>query len=146
MTTVRPYRPPDLDRVVGLWHACGLTRPWNDPAGDIARCLASREAALLVGCDGAADGPVVATVMVGQDGHRGWLYYLAVAPERRRVGLGRRMVAEAEAWLAARGVPQVMLMVREDNASVVAFYRRQGYGVEPRTILSRWLEGGGPGS
>jgi ribosomal protein S18 acetylase RimI-like enzyme len=145
MTTVRSYRPADLDRVVGLWRACGLTRPWNDPAGDIARCLASREAALLVGCDGAADGPVVATVMVGHDGHRGWLYYLAVAPECRRVGLGRRMVAEAEAWLAARGVPKVMLMVREDNAGVVAFYRRQGYDIERRTILSRWLAGG-PGS
>ena len=146
MTTVRRYRPADRDRVVALWRACGLTRPWNDPADDIARCLASREAALLVGCDdGAAEAPPVATVMVGQDGHRGWLYYLAVAPELRKQGLGRRMVAEAEAGLAARGVPKVMLMVREDNTAVVDFYRRRGYGVEPRVILSRWLTGG-PGS
>jgi ribosomal protein S18 acetylase RimI-like enzyme len=138
--SVRPYHPDDLSQVVALWRDCGLIRPWNDPATDIARCRASAEATLLVGRDGTAvNGPVVATVVVGHDGHRGWLYYLAVAPGRRRRGLGRRMVAEAEAWLAARGVPKVMLMVREENAGVAGFYARLGYAVEPRVVLSRWL-------
>jgi len=135
---IRPYRDPDQAAVVALWRACGLTRPWNDPASDIAHCLKSREAALLVGED--AGGRVVASVMVGQDGHRGWMYYVAVDPDRQKSGYGRALVAAAEAWHNARGVPKSMLLVRAENARVIAFYRALGYEVEERVLMTRWLK------
>lgn len=112
--------------------------PWNDPVEDIALCRESGHGEILVA---EGDGGIVASVMVGHDGHRGWLYYLAVAPERRRGGLGRRMVAEAEAWLGARGVPKVELMIRDTNSEVAAFYARLGYIQEPRIVMSRRLDG-----
>lgn len=78
--------------------------------------------------------------MVGHDGHRGWLYYLAVDPARQRRGVGRALVAAAEDWLATRGVPKVHLMVRESNAAVAAFYRRLGYDPMPRLNMQKWLK------
>ena len=134
--TIRVYRDTDEDQVVALWHACGLTKDYNPPAGDIAFCRATPTAELFVAED---DGRVVATAMTGHDGHRGWLYYVAVEPALRRTGLGRRMVARAEAWLAALGVRKVNLIIRETNTAVRGFYERLGYDVEPRTQMARWL-------
>lgn len=119
-----------------LWARCGLTRPWNDPARDIAFARAQPNADLLVARDGAA---MIASVMVGQDGHRGVVYYLAVDPDRQGRGLGRAAMAAAEAWLAARGVWKLNLLVRADNAAVVDFYRALGYAAEDRVVLSRRL-------
>lgn len=135
---LRPFQPGDRDAVIALWRACDLIVPWNDPVKDIALCRDSGHGEILVA---ERDGGIVASVMVGHDGHRGWLYYLAVAPERRRKGLGRRMVAEAEAWLSARGVPKVELMIRDTNSEVAAFYARLGYITEPRIVMSRRLDG-----
>ena len=81
--------------------------------------------------------------MAGDDGHRGWLYYLAVAPELQRTGLGRQMVAAAEDWLRARGVIKVMLMIRPTNLKVRGFYDAIGYGQQDRMIMARWLDGRG---
>ena len=141
---IRPYRPTDLDAVVALWQACALLRPWNDPAGDIALCLDTPSSALFVAAagDNGADG-LWATIMCGSDGHRGWLYYLAVDPGRRRGGIARSMVAYAENWLADQGVRKVELMIRPENDAVREFYERVGYEVEPRLVMSRWLQGDG---
>jgi ribosomal protein S18 acetylase RimI-like enzyme len=114
----------EADAVVALWRRCRLTRPWNDPLADLAQARATPTSTVLAGHVG---GVLVATVMAGYDGHRGWIYYLAVAPEARRTGLGRRMMQAAEAWLRARGAPKIQLMVRNDNAGAVGFYERLGF-------------------
>ena len=126
----------DASEVIALWEACGLTRPWNDPAADFARAVAGPASAVLVLREGHA---LAASVMVGHDGHRGWVYYLAVAPERRRAGLGRRMMAEAEAWLRARGAPKLQLMVREDNEAALGFYEALGLERQEVVTLGRFL-------
>ncbi len=133
---IRAYRGNDEDQVVALWHACGLTKDYNPPAGDIAFCRATPTSELFVAEDGER---VVATAMAGHDGHRGWLYYVAVEPALHGTGLGRRMVARAEAWLAALGVRKVNLIIRDTNTAVRGFYERIGYDVEPRTQMARWL-------
>ncbi len=126
----------DMTAVIALWQACGLTRPWNDPATDYARAVAGEHSAILVSRNGDA---IAASVMVGEDGHRGWVYYLAVAPDLRRAGLGARMMTAAEAWLRARGVPKIQLMVREGNEDALAFYEALGLERQPVVTLGRFL-------
>ncbi|MBP7065804.1 GNAT family acetyltransferase [Ferrovibrio sp.] len=135
---IRPFQAADRAAVIALWQVCGLTRPWNDPASDIDFCLASQEATLLVA---EADGAVIGSAMVGHDGHRGWVYYLAASPAQQGKGLGRALMAAAEDWARARGVPKLMLMVRPENAGVRAFYEALGYIEEPRIIFTRRLDG-----
>lgn len=125
MVEIRPFAAADEDAVVRLWERCELTRPWNDPRKDIARKLAVRPDLFLVGV---IDGEVVGSVMAGYEGHRGWINYLAVAPERQRCGLGRLLMAEAERLLRREGCPKINLQVRSTNQAVIAFYRRIGYG------------------
>lgn len=141
---IRVFRDEDRDGVIALWQSCGLTRPWNDPAADIAQCRRSPSAQLFVGGPGVKDGTgaLWATIMCGNDGHRGWLYYLAVDPARRRGGIARAMVRHAETWLAGAGVPKVELMIRPENEAVREFYEQVGYEVEPRLVMSRWLADG----
>jgi ribosomal protein S18 acetylase RimI-like enzyme len=134
--TIRRFQERDRPAVVALWQACGLTRPWNDPNADIDFCLASREATLLVS---EVNGEVAASVMVGHDGHRGWIYYLAVDPGSQKSGLGRAMTEAAEDWLKSHKVPKVLLMVRPENEAVRAFYHAIGYEEEPRIIFAKWL-------
>lgn len=113
---------------------------------DIALCRDTPSSELFVGLDQQGHEPrgVVATVMTGSDGHRGWLYYLAVHPTLQRQGLARKMVCHAEAWLANQGIHKVQLMIRDDNEddnqAVRMFYEKLGYAVEPRIIMSRWLK------
>jgi len=135
---IRPYLDADQAAVVALWEACELTRAWNPPAGDIALLRASGHGEILLAEEG---GAVVGSVMVGHDGHRGWVYYLAADPARRGAGIGRDLMAAAEQWLRARGVRKLELMVRKSNAGVVAFYEHLGYETEPVVVLSRWLDG-----
>lgn len=138
---IRTYVGDDLDDVVTLWDACGLLRPWNDPASDIALCRNTASSELFVGLVGGSDDAtkLIATVMTGSDGHRGWMYYLAVDPALRHKGFARAMVRQAESWLAALGVRKVELMIRDDNEAVRSFYETIGYAIEPRVIMSRWL-------
>lgn len=77
--------------------------------------------------------------MVGHDGHRGWLYYVAAAPDMRGIGVGRRMVEAAQEWLRTRGVVKVQILVRETNADVVSFYERLGFETTPRVVMGKWL-------
>jgi ribosomal protein S18 acetylase RimI-like enzyme len=126
----------DAAAVVALWRDCGLTRPWNDPYDDFALALASDSSVVLVARD--ADG-IVGSAMVGFDGHRGWVYYLAVAPAQRRAGIGRALMAAAEGWLRARGAPKMQLMVREENAAALGFYRSLGLERQELVTLGRFL-------
>lgn len=128
------------DEVVALWHEVGLTRPWNDPVADLERALAGPASAVLAATGD--DGELVGTVMLGHDGHRGWLYYLAVRPSRRREGVGRQLVAACEAWLRAHEVPKLQLMVREDNTEAIGFYGSLGYERSEVVVLGRRLDGG----
>ncbi len=133
---IRPIEDGDVDAVLALWQSCGLLRPWNDPLADIARARAAPHAELFVMTDD--DGAVVATALAGDDGHRGWPYYVAVRPERRGAGLGRTIMAHAEDWLRARGVPKINLIIRGCNP-VQAFYDSLGYETEERTVMAKWL-------
>ncbi|MGZ6826380.1 MAG: GNAT family acetyltransferase, partial [Mycobacteriales bacterium] len=125
------------DAAVALWHACALTRPWNDPRTDLLRAVRGPASEVLAVVDG---GALVGTVMVGHDGHRGWLYYLAVDPGARRRGLGSHLVRAAEEWLRERGVPKVQLMVRRGNEGVVGFYEALGYADGDVVVLGRFLD------
>ena len=89
---------------------------------------------------GAVDGAVVATVMGGYDGHRGWINYLAVDPPRRRAGLGRALMAEVESRLRALGCPKINLQVRRANVEVAAFYAALGFGEDDVTSFGKRLE------
>ncbi|HWV50117.1 MAG TPA: GNAT family acetyltransferase [Microbacterium sp.] len=121
---IRVFDRRDADAVVALWHDAGLARPWNDPYADIERKLTVHPELFLIAEDA---GRIVGSVMAGYDGHRGWIYYLASAADRRGEGIGRALVTEAERRLIAMGCPKVQLMVRTDNAHVMAFYDRLGY-------------------
>lgn len=127
---LRPFAPADTEAVVALWEACGLVRPWNDPRKDIARKLTVQPELFLVAEE---EGGVVATVMVGYDGHRGWVNYLAVDPAMRGRGLGRALMRRAEELLIERGCPKLNLQVRASNESVVEFYTALGY-TDDRTV------------
>ena len=81
----------------------------------------------------------IGAVMVGHDGHRGWIYYLAADPRRRRQGIGKKLVDAVELWLEARGIPKLQLMIRESNTPVVSFYERLGFEIAPRIIMQKWL-------
>src|SRR5699024_9292872 len=139
----------DSDEVIALWHNAGLTRPWNDPEADFEQARTSPVSTVLIARAGRQpvaadpevlpqDGDIVATTMVGVDGHRGWIYYFATHPRTRGTGYGRQMLAAAEEWLAAHGARKVQLMVRQDNP-VASFYTRRGYTDQAVTVLGRWL-------
>ena len=131
---IRSATPEDEAAVVALWQACGLTVAYNDPVADFRFAMGKPGSDILVSED------ITGSVMVGHDGHRGWLYYVAVAPSQRRRGLGRALVAAAEEWLRRRGVPKVHLMVRETNQAVADFYKRLGYDPMPRINMQKWLK------
>jgi ribosomal protein S18 acetylase RimI-like enzyme len=134
---VEPIRRRWFDDVVALWEQAGLTRPWNDPHADLRRAVEGPASAVLVGV---SEDRVMATVMVGHDGHRGWVYYLAVSADRQRQGHGRVMMGAAEAWLRERGVLKLNLMVRSDNEAAGEFYRSLGYGDDDVRVFSCRLE------
>ena len=138
---IRPFRDGDEDDVIELWRACELVRPWNDPHRDIECARAGAMSEVFVAVAGEGSGRVIGSVMAGYDGHRGWVYYLAAAPEHRSGGLGGRLMRHAESWLEGLGAPKVMLMIREENEGVRRFYDGLGYEVEKRTIMSRRMSG-----
>lgn len=121
---IRAFERSDTDTVIALWEACGLTRPWNDPRLDIERKLMVQPELFLVG---EVDGRVIASVMAGYEGHRGWVNYLAVAPDQQRRGLAQQLMADVEVRLKARGCPKLNLQVRSGNDSAMQFYREIGY-------------------
>ncbi len=125
-----------LEDAVELWHQTGLTRPWNDPLDDLRRALDGPSSNVLAGLNGET---LIATAMVGHDGHRGWVYYLAVRPDMQGLGHGRAIMRACEAWLEEHHVPKLNLMVRADNAAALGFYKALGYGPDEVVVLSRRL-------
>ncbi len=137
---IAPYSASAFAEVVALWDACGLNVAHNDPSRDIALVDESPNAELFLGYRGDR---LIGTVMAGHDGHRGWMYRLAVAADCRRLGHGRSLVRHAEAWLTERRLRKSQLMIRDTNAAVRDFYLRLGYAVQPRTVMARWLDEAG---
>ena len=133
---IRPYAPADEEAVVDLWQRCALTRPWNDPRKDIQRKLTTQAELFLVGD---LEGSIVATIMAGYDGHRGWVNYLAVAAPHRNKGYGRRLMRQVEDLLAARGCPKLNIQVRAGNQEALQFYRKIGYIADEAVSLGKRL-------
>ena len=134
---IRSFAPEDEEAVTSLWRRCDFLRPSNDPRKDIERKRRVRPDLFLVGVVGSR---VVASVMAGYEGHRGWLNYLAVDPEHQRRGLGRAIVLEAERRLRASGCPKVNLQIRTSNTAVVEFYRRVGYSADDVVSMGKRIE------
>jgi hypothetical protein len=128
----------EIDVAVDLWREVNLTRPWNDPHADARLAMAGPTSTILAGH---LDGRLVATVMVGADGHRGWVYYLGVLPDCRGRRFGEAMMRAAEQWIIARGMPKLQLMVRHDNAAAIGFYEAIGYKQEGVAVLSKRFDG-----
>ena len=122
--------------VVHLWEACGLTRPWNDPNRDIDRKLADHIGKLFLLKDGDR---VIGSVMVGYDGHRGSVNYLAVHPDSQKKKLGRMLMKHSEEYLLALGCPKLNLMVRTSNIPVIDFYERLEYQKDEVVVFSKRL-------
>jgi ribosomal protein S18 acetylase RimI-like enzyme len=138
---IAPITDADVAAVVALWRRCGLTRPWNDPAADIALARSGANATVLVGRQGDS---IVASALVGHDGHRGWVYYVAVDPDHRQKHYGRIIMDAAESWLRERKIEKLMLLVRSDNTTVKAFYESLGYDEQERIVFAKWLDGRAP--
>ena len=121
---IMSYIPEYKDTVIELWQKCNLTRPWNNPELDIERKLKVNPELFLVGM---IDDTVVATVMGGYEGHRGWINYLAVDPACQRNGLGREIMEELEKRILSTGCPKINLQIRTDNMNAISFYDSIGY-------------------
>ncbi|MCB1687066.1 MAG: GNAT family acetyltransferase [Halioglobus sp.] len=133
---VREFAERDRDAVIALWEACQLTRPWNDPDKDITRKLAVQPELFLVG---ELDGGIIASAMAGYDGHRGSVFYLAVAPWLQKAGYGRVLMKEVEERLTAMGCPKLNIVVRSSNQDVLDFYHNLGYTTDDVVSLGRRL-------
>lgn len=134
---IRAFQPSDEPAVVLLWEKCDLLRPWNDPKKDIQRKRGVQPEMFIVGL---LNEEIVATAMVGYEGHRGWVNYLAVAPEHQGKGFGRAIMAEAEKLLSEAGCPKVNVQVRGTNASAIEFYERLGYRIDDVVGLGKRIE------
>lgn len=135
---IAPLTAAQFDAAIELWHEAGVARPWNDASDDLRRAVAGPASTVLGGTQGET---LVATAMVGHDGHRGWVYYVAVRVEARGLGHGRAMMRACEEWLAERRVPKLNVMVRGDNTRARGFYAALGYCHDDVVVLSHTLEG-----
>ncbi|CAA0090996.1 Acetyltransferase YpeA [Halioglobus japonicus] len=133
---VRTFRESDRSAVIALWQACDLTRPWNDPDKDISRKLAAQPELFLVG---ERDGEIIASAMAGYDGHRGSVFYLAVAPGFQQSGYGRELMSNIEERLLAMGCPKLNILVRSANQHVLDFYHTLGYVTDDVVSLGKRL-------
>ncbi|MDH3387527.1 MAG: GNAT family acetyltransferase [Gammaproteobacteria bacterium] len=133
---IRNFEHGDEAGVIALWQRSGLIVPWNDPRADIERKCADSPDLFFVAL---TDGALIASCMAGYDGHRGWMYYLAVDDACRRQGIATMLVQYVEAELVKLGCPKIDLMVRNNNEGVSAFYRSIGYTPDPVTVLSKRL-------
>ena len=123
--------------IIKIWDECNLTRPWNNPSDDIANAILNLTSTILLLCN---ENRIIGTVMVGFDGHRGWIYYLAVAKEFQKMGFGKTLVFEAEKWLKVNNVPKVNLMIRSSNGGVKQFYESCDYKISDVITMEKWLK------
>ena len=133
---ISDLRPDETEATIMLWEVCGLTRPWNDPRADIALALGTPSSTILAG---RIEGKLVATAMAGSDGHRGWVYYLAVDPTAQRNGYGAAMMQAAADWLRKKGAPKLHVMIRSENLGVAAFYEKLGYEKSDTITMAKRL-------
>lgn len=133
---IRSFKERDRAEVIALWHACELTRPWNDPDLDISRKLQVQPELFFVG---EADGKVIATAMAGYDGHRGSVFYLAVSPDYQHRGFGKLLMQRIETALKLMGCPKLNIVIRASNAKVLAFYSHLGYVADDVVSLGKRL-------
>ncbi len=133
---IRAFHPSDEAAIIALWHACGLTRPWNDPRKDIARKLSVQSDLFLVG---EIDGVIVATLMGGYDGHRGWINYLAVSPAHQRRKHATALMRAVERKLLEMGCPKINLLIRAGNVAVKGFYESLGFHQDEVISLGKRL-------
>ena len=133
---ISEFMDDQSDDVIALWEKCGLTRNWNNPEKDIARKNTDQNGKFLIG---QIDGILMASIMVGYDGHRGSINYLAVDPDHLGAGYGKILLAEAERLLISVGCPKINFCVRTDNDKVVEFYQKLGYAIEPVHLLGKRL-------
>ncbi len=131
---IRTYEPEDELQVIGLWMECNLIAPWNNPKRDIERKLNDSPELFFVG---EADSKIITSCMAGYDGHRGWIYYLAVKQNLRRHGVASKIMKHAEQELRRIGCPKIDLMVRKSNEEVISFYHKIGYKDDSVVILSK---------
>lgn len=122
--TIRNFRFEDQERVIGLWHLCGLIVPSNDPGKDIELKMQFQPDLFFIAECG---GIIIGTVMAGYDGHRGWLNYLGVHPDHRKTGCGRRLIEHSIDKLRSLECPKINLQVRSSNTGVKDFYRKLGF-------------------
>jgi ribosomal protein S18 acetylase RimI-like enzyme len=136
---ISTLREDEIEAAIALWRETNLTRPWNDPYADIRLALTEPESTVLAARD--ESGALIGTAMVGVDGHRGWVYYLGVAPAHQRSGLGRKLMQACEDWIKARGHPKIQLMVRTENAGAIGFYEALGYERADTVVLGKRFDG-----
>ena len=134
--TIELYQAGDEADIISLWQECELVVPWNNPLTDIERKIGDSPHLFFVGRFAEE---LVASRMAGYDGHRGWIYFLAVRKAHRRKGLAARLVSHVEASLIELGCPKLELMVRNNNTSVISFYRNIGFNPDPVMVLSKRL-------
>lgn len=139
---IRKYQTDDQEMIIDLWERCGLVAPQNNPHKDIKRKLKVNPDWFLVG---ELNGKIIATCMAGYEGHRGWINYLAVAPDFQRQGFARQIMNKAESLLRAAGCPKINLQVRSSNAAVIEFYKAIGFSIDDVVSMGRRLEPDHPG-
>ncbi len=130
------YQEDWQEAVMDLWQECQLTRPWNDPVIDIVRKQSDQLGKFVLLINGK---DLVASMMIGYDGHRGSVNYLAVLPKYQNQGVGRKMMAYCEEYLSQLGCPKINICVRDSNIKVLEFYKVLGYEVDPVVILGKRL-------
>ena len=135
---IRPYEWKDEDAVIELWYRCNLVTPQNEPKRDINMKLDVQPHLFLVGLLNAY---VVASVMAGYEGHRGWINYLAVDPQYRNRGIGRQIMRKVEIGLRNEGCPKINLQIRSSNKEAIGFYQHLGYQVEDVISMGKRFEG-----
>lgn len=133
---IRTFRSDDELDVINLWRQCGLIVPWNNPETDIQRKLSTSPNLFYIGV---LDDELIASCMAGYDGHRGWIYFLAVKSAYQRKGFASSLLDHAESELIKLGCPKVELMVRKTNENVISFYQSAGYDIDPVMVLSKRL-------
>ena len=133
----RSFRKSDQKDVIQLWMECGLVVQWNNPQRDIERKLGTQPELFLIGL---INDKIITTAMAGYDGHRGWVYYLAVKPQYQRKEIGRQIMKEVEIRLLELGCPKLNIMVRTTNLDVINFYKAIGYKVDAITNMGKRLE------
>ncbi|NNK96345.1 MAG: GNAT family acetyltransferase [Desulfobacterales bacterium] len=133
---IRKFQDTDVSAVVSLWHRCKLTVAWNDPLRDVDRKKKHQPELFLVGL---INSRLIASVMGGYDGHRGWIYYLAVDPDYRQRGFGSLMIEEVEARIKKTGCAKINVMVRKSNQKIADFYFKHGYGTDEVSCLGKRL-------